>query len=164
MCIYCLSVGLSLWLILIYSLLFPVHSLTGHTGFAAIHQPNDGGRLKFPPLAAGALCTPTSLLTFLCHLAYAYENPSGSGGISHGTAVAMLGDDALIDRGAVNFMRAKVGLGVFVAQAGDNKVMLHQVGRNAKDGVIQPLLSLLYTALLRRLMAVDMMPGCQRWV
>ena len=33
----------------------------------------DGGRLSFPPLAAGGLCTSRALATFLIHLARAYE-------------------------------------------------------------------------------------------
>ncbi len=64
--------------------------------------------LAFPPLAAGGLCTPTALATFLCHLALAYRNEEGSGGISHRTAVRMLGEDALLDLGAKDFMGAKV--------------------------------------------------------
>lgn len=46
--------------------------------------------LVFPPLAAGALCTPTALATFLCHLSDAYHSVHGSGCISHRTALHML--------------------------------------------------------------------------
>lgn len=46
--------------------------------------------LVFPPLAAGALCTPAALATFLCHLGDAYHNVQGSGSISHRTALHML--------------------------------------------------------------------------
>lgn len=64
--------------------------------------------LAFPPLAAGGLCTPSALATFLCHLAKAYSNPEGSGGISHLTARAMMAEEALLDLGAKDFMGAKV--------------------------------------------------------
>jgi len=47
----------------------------------------------------------------------------------------MLGDVSLVDLGAVDFMRAKVGLGVFVAQAGPNKFMLHQAANEGFRGV-----------------------------
>ncbi len=64
--------------------------------------------LAFPPLAAGGLCTPTALATFLCHLSLAYSNAEGSGGISQRTARRMLGEEALLDLGAKEFMGAKV--------------------------------------------------------
>lgn len=64
--------------------------------------------LAFPPLAAGALCTPSALASFLCHLSDAYHNELGSGSISHRTAQCMLGSDSLLDLGAFDFMGAKV--------------------------------------------------------
>lgn len=64
--------------------------------------------LAFPPFAAGGLCPPSSLACFLVHLAIAYSDKSGSGPISHETAILMLDDKHLIDKGAIDFMGAKV--------------------------------------------------------
>ena len=84
--------------------------------------------LRFPAFAAGATTQPKALLNFLLHLAKAYSNPSssspsssssswrGSGGISHETARIMLDDSQLVDLGCMDFMRAKMGLGVFVGK------------------------------------------------
>ena len=47
--------------------------------------------------------------------------------ISPATAGLMLGPQSLVDLGCMDFMRSKMGLGVFVATAGPNKLMLHQV-------------------------------------
>lgn len=80
----------------------------GHLTKERLVQPNDHGRLKFPSFAAGAMGTPTAMLQFLCHLAMAYKCPVGSGGISQQTAQLMLGEASLQDKGAVEFMRAKV--------------------------------------------------------
>lgn len=66
--------------------------------------------MKFPPLAAGGLCTSNSLLSFLIHLSKAYKDPGGSGGISHRVATSMLSEDVLLDLGSIEFMRAKVVL------------------------------------------------------
>lgn len=101
----------------------------GHLSRSKQVQPDDGGRLKFSPFAAGAVCTPESLLAFLMNIAKAYNSFSDNEdhGISRQTARLMLGESGLLDLGAVEFMRAKVGLGVFVATAGPNKIMLHQV-------------------------------------
>ena len=49
------------------------------------------------------------------------------------TARLMLGGAQ--DLGAVDFMRAEVGLGVFVARAGPNRVMLHQAANDGFRGV-----------------------------
>lgn len=95
-----------------------------------------GGRMAFPAFAAGALCTPAALATFLSLLARAYQGKEDlSAWLSSETAKLMLGDSSLQDRGAVDFMRAKVGLGVFVATAGDNKFILHQAANEGFRGV-----------------------------
>lgn len=98
-------------------------------------QPYAGGRLAFPPLAAGGLCTSTSLAQFISNLAKAYKDPEGCGGISHKTALRMLSPQHLEDKGAVSFIGAHVGLGVFVAMAGPNKIMLHQAANDGFRGV-----------------------------
>ena len=91
------------------------------------------GRLAFPPLAAGAHGTPAALARVLWHLARARARADGSGPISQRTARLML--DGAQDLGAVDFMRAEVGLGVFVARAGPNRVMLHQAANDGFRGV-----------------------------
>jgi hypothetical protein len=69
-------------------------------------------------------------------LARAYQGKEDSPAwLSSETAKLMLGDSSLQDKGAVDFMRAKVGLGVFVATAGDNKFILHQAANEGFRGV-----------------------------
>jgi len=57
--------------------------------------PNDGGRLAFPAFAAGGLCTPTALATFLSVLSQAYDSTQAHSPnayphpISHQTARAI---------------------------------------------------------------------------
>eukprot|EP00908_Phaeocystis_cordata_P014298 Transcript_25399.p1 GENE.Transcript_25399~~Transcript_25399.p1 ORF type:complete len:451 (-),score=175.48 Transcript_25399:78-1430(-) len=91
------------------------------------------GRLNFPPLAAGAHGSPAALAAFLYHLASAYRAEAGSGPIAHATARAML--DGAQDLGCVDFMASRIGLGVFVARAGDNRLMLHQAANDGFRGV-----------------------------
>ena len=97
-------------------------------------QPEDGGRLSFPPLAAGGLCTAQSLAKFVNHLSLAYTRAEGSGGISYTTAQRML-NYSLIDMGSMEFMLAKMGVGVFVATAGNNKIMIHQAANDGFRGM-----------------------------
>ena len=59
----------------------------------------------------------------------------GCGPISHSTAQQMLGNGVLQDLGAKKFMNAKVGLGVFVIPAGENRFMLHQAANEGFRGV-----------------------------
>jgi malate synthase len=87
-----------------------------------------GGRLLFPAFAAGAMGTATDMLSFLRHLGKAFSCINGSGGIRHDTAVLMLHGR---DRGCREFMGCDMGLGVFVAEMGDNRVAIHQ---GANDG------------------------------
>ena len=91
------------------------------------------GRLNFPPIAAGAHGSPASLASFLYHLAAAYKADGGSGPVSHATAVAML--DGAQDLGCVDFMASRIGLGVFVLHAGENRLMLHQAANDGFRGV-----------------------------
>jgi CubicO group peptidase (beta-lactamase class C family) len=83
----------------------------------------EGGRLNFPAFAAGALGTAVNMQRFLRHLETAYHELEGSGGMSHDTAVTMMHGK---DLGCRSFMGCDMGLGVFVAQMGDNKVAIHQ--------------------------------------
>eukprot|EP00931_Biecheleriopsis_adriatica_P089476 TRINITY_DN63597_c0_g1_i1.p1 TRINITY_DN63597_c0_g1~~TRINITY_DN63597_c0_g1_i1.p1 ORF type:complete len:437 (+),score=63.18 TRINITY_DN63597_c0_g1_i1:87-1397(+) len=97
------------------------------------------GRLMFPPLAAGALGTPAALLDWLRQLALAYKHPEGCGGLSHENAVQIL--TAGPDLGSEAFMRARVGLGVFVFESKApehseaSKWMLHQAANDGFRGL-----------------------------
>ena len=81
------------------------------------------GRLMFPAFAAGAMGTAMGLQNFLNKLTTAYKNLEGSKGISHNTACQMVYGT---DKGCREFMGCDMGLGIFVAECGDNKVVLHQ--------------------------------------
>lgn len=85
-------------------------------------------RFMFPAFAAGAMSSADDMMKFLVRLGEAYQNLEGSGPISHDTAVTMLFGT---DRGCRDFMACTMGLGVFVAEAGPNKVAIHQ---GANDG------------------------------
>jgi CubicO group peptidase (beta-lactamase class C family) len=117
-----------------------VRAAFGHFTREKEVAPHDGGRLAFPALAAGGLCTATSLLNLLAHLARAYRayedgNRAFVGPIAPETARLMLDDGILQDLGSMDFMRARIGLGVFVARAGRNKIMLHQAANEGFRGV-----------------------------
>ncbi len=85
-------------------------------------------RLMFPAFAAGAMSTASSMGIFLKALADAYHNPQATAPISYHTARFMLHGQ---DKGCKEFMGSLIGLGVFIAEAGDSKWMLHQ---GANDG------------------------------
>jgi allantoicase/malate synthase/CubicO group peptidase (beta-lactamase class C family) len=82
-----------------------------------------GGRLDFPAFAAGAVGTASDVLRFLQHLGQAYRDLEGSGPISHDTARLMLHGR---DFGCRDFMGCDMGMGVFIADAGDNRFAVHQ--------------------------------------
>jgi malate synthase len=88
----------------------------------------EGTRKMFPAFAAGSMGTTHSMAHFLEHLEAAYHNVNGSGGISHDTARLMLHGT---DKGCKAFMGCLMGLGIFTAEAEDNKFMIHQ---GANDG------------------------------
>ncbi|MCX6131364.1 MAG: serine hydrolase [Proteobacteria bacterium] len=81
------------------------------------------GYLIFPAFAAGAFGTAGAMLSFLGLLGQAYHSLEGAGPISHDTAVRMLQG---IDKGARKFMGCRIGLGVFIAEAGANRLAIHQ--------------------------------------
>ncbi len=83
----------------------------------------EGGRLNFPAFAAGAVGSAGDVARVLRHLERAYQSLEGSGPISHDTAVRMLQGK---DLGCREFMGCEIGLGVFVIEAGENRLMLHQ--------------------------------------
>ncbi|MBM4291670.1 MAG: hypothetical protein FJ138_09660 [Deltaproteobacteria bacterium] len=82
-----------------------------------------GGRLVFPGFAAGALASAADVARLLVGLERAYWDLDGAGGLSHDAAArALYGRDL----GCREFMACDAGLGVFVTEAGDNRLMLHQ--------------------------------------
>ena len=87
-----------------------------------------GTRKMFPSFAAGAMGTAHAMNLFLQHLTQAYRSLLGSSVISHDTAVSMLHGT---DKGCLHFMGVKMGLGIFTAEAGANKLAVHQ---GANDG------------------------------
>ena len=100
----------------------------------------DGGRLNFPPLAAGALGSSAALLDWLRQLALAYRRPGGYGGISHAAARCVL--TRRPDLGSEAFMSAGMGVGMFVFDvasedgARPNRWMLHQAANDGFRGVL----------------------------
>ena len=88
----------------------------------------EGGRKMFPGFAAGAVGTPAALMKVMNHLSQAFTNITGSGPISHDTAVVMLNGT---DKGCKKFMGCQMGVGVFVMEARNNRFSLHQ---GANDG------------------------------
>ncbi len=110
---------------------FQQATIPGHSyaeGFREDGQKIPGGRLMFPAFAAGALGTSRAMARFLMHLEQAYHELHGSGPISHDTARTLLHGS---DLGCQTFMHCNMGLGVFIAEAGDNRFAIHQ---GANDG------------------------------
>jgi allantoicase len=87
-----------------------------------------GTRKMFPAFAAGAMGSAHDLNLFLNHLTQAFHCLKGSAPITHDTAVSMLYGT---DKGCMNFMGVKMGLGIFTIDAGPNKLAIHQ---GANDG------------------------------
>lgn len=85
--------------------------------------PVPGGHYNFPALAAGGFATAGDVARFLRNLTTAYQSLEGAPGISHDTACLMLHGS---DKGCREFMGCDMGLGVFVAEAGPNKLAIHQ--------------------------------------
>jgi allantoicase/malate synthase/CubicO group peptidase (beta-lactamase class C family) len=107
-------------------LTFEQHDILGRSyadGYFDDGKVVPGGRLLFPAFAAGAMGSAEAMLGFLRHLGRAYVNLEGSGPISHDTARLMLHGR---DLGCRDFMGCDMGLGVFVAEAGDNRLAVHQ--------------------------------------
>lgn len=110
------------------------------TGYFDSGEKVPGGYYQFPVLAAGLWATAGDMTRFLQWLTAAYRDPElniwGFGspvapcapnpdmrGISHDTAVQMLCGR---DLGSKAFMGCSMGLGVFVAEAGPNRLAIHQ--------------------------------------
>lgn len=92
-----------------------------------------GGRLLFPELAAGGEGTTGAMANFLLHLVNAYHSLDGSGPLSHDTAIQMLFVGR--DLGSLDFMGAKMGLGVFLGEAGPNRIAVHQAANDGFRGL-----------------------------
>jgi malate synthase len=97
-------------------------------GFNDKGQVVEGTRKMFPAFAAGAMGTSKAMAQFLVHLENAYHYLKSDSAISHDTAIKMLFG---CDKGCMKFMGCKMGLGVFIADAGLNKFAIHQ---GANDG------------------------------
>lgn len=97
-------------------------------GFNDQGQEIEGTRKMFPAFAAGSMGNASSMAKFLTAMEEAYQNISGSGALSHDTAIQMLFGS---DKGCMKFMGCKMGLGVFIAEAGLNRFAIHQ---GANDG------------------------------
>lgn len=97
-------------------------------GFKDNGEKVNSGRLMFPCFAAGAMATAEDMSRFLTSLTIAHQNKDGWLNISHHTARNMA---YAKDLGCKKFMGCMMGLGVFVIEAGDNKLFLHQ---GANDG------------------------------
>ncbi len=87
-----------------------------------------GTRKMFPAIAAGAMGTAQGMTAFLNTLTKAYHQSKGHSPISHDTAIQMLFGK---DKGSIQFMGCKMGLGIFTAEAGRNRFAIHQ---GANDG------------------------------
>lgn len=97
-------------------------------GFTDKGEEVEGSRKMFPAFAAGSMGNAESMAKFLLHLEEAYHELKGSQGISHDTAIQMLFGT---DKGCMRFMGCRMGLGIFIAEAGLNKFAIHQ---GANDG------------------------------
>ena len=64
--------------------------------------------------------TPRGLAKILAHLANKYSNKDATSLLSHKTSTLML--ERGEDKGALEFMGCLIGYGVFIAQAGENKL------------------------------------------
>lgn len=85
-------------------------------------------QMIFPLFAAGMLASTRGMARFLQHLLNAFQNLDGSGGISHDTAVLMLGsfDSRLRDTSEFMSPGSTMGIGVFLIRAGANWIAVHQ--------------------------------------
>jgi allantoicase len=88
----------------------------------------EGARKMFPAFAAGAMGTTEAMAKFLQKLEHAYHDIHANGPLTHDTAVTMLQGT---DKGCMSFMAARMGLGIFIAEAGPNRIAIHQ---GANDG------------------------------
>jgi allantoicase/malate synthase/CubicO group peptidase (beta-lactamase class C family) len=93
------------------------------TGFLDSGEPVIGTRKVFPAIAAGAVASAADVARFLVALSNAHQSINGCGPISHETAVRMLHGS---DRGCRDFMGCNMGLGMFTAEAGPNRLAIHQ--------------------------------------
>jgi malate synthase len=82
-----------------------------------------GGRILFPAFAAGAVGSSLDTAVFLRALSNSYQDVNVRGPISHDTARVMLKGT---DKGCRDFMGCDMGLGIFIANAGKNKLAIHQ--------------------------------------
>lgn len=97
-------------------------------GFKDSGEEVEGTRKVFPAFAAGAMGTSAATAKFLMELEKSYHSKDSPGPLSHDTACLMLHGT---DKGCHKFMGVKMGLGIFIGEAGPNKLAIHQ---GANDG------------------------------
>lgn len=95
-------------------------------------QINSYGRLQFPALSAGGISSSSSIQKFLNHLTVAYNRIEGSSVISHNSACELLYSE---DHGSMEFIGAKMGLGIFVVEAEENRFAIHQAANDGFRGL-----------------------------
>jgi malate synthase len=98
------------------------------TGFKDDGSMIEGTRKMFPSFAAGCMGTSEAMAKFLLKLEHSYHDLNSTAPLTHDTAIEMLHGT---DKGCMKFMGAKMGLGIFIAEAGPNKIAIHQ---GANDG------------------------------
>ena len=97
-------------------------------GTLAHGTPLKEGRLLFPSFAAGAMGTASAYHRFLQLLEVSFNHYDPRARISHDTATRILEDT---DSSSQEFMGVNLGIGVFIAEAGENRFAVHQ---GANDG------------------------------
>lgn len=100
----------------------PLANRARATGYFDSGEPVPGGALQFPALAAGLWATAGDMTRFLQTLTKAFRDTQAQT-ITHDTAVHMLWGRNV---GSRDFMGCDMGLGVFVAEAGANRLAIHQ--------------------------------------
>jgi malate synthase len=93
------------------------------SGFFDGDKPFKVKAMNFPAFAAGAHGTARGVTYFLNLLTKAYADVQSKNTISHDTACLMLNGT---DNGSREFMGCDMGLGIFVAECGENKIAFHQ--------------------------------------
>lgn len=94
------------------------------------------GHFWFPPFGAGGMGTSRALMNFLMRLVKAFHDTAASYPLSHKTASIMLTPNpvASVQEGCMEFMNCHMGVGVFIAECGPNKVALHQAANEGYRG------------------------------
>ncbi|MBC7691829.1 MAG: serine hydrolase [Methylotenera sp.] len=95
-------------------------------GYSVAGEMTQDSRLMFPAFAAGAMSTSEDVAVFLNRMTVAYSELRSRAPLSHYTAVQMFHGPTQGDQGCRKFMGVTRGLGLFIAEAGKNRLALHQ--------------------------------------